>query len=112
MATWEYIGRHQIQKDLVIRKTLSRTGGSYGKTYVYDAHAPEVTYTLETDEGLTDTEAAALEALIEAQDGTASVVDNAGRTWAGRVVGVSLEATPGSGLWRATLSLRSQADEV
>lgn len=112
MATWEYIGQRQIQKDLVIRKTLSRTAGSYGDTYAYDVQAPEVTYTLETAEGLTDAEATALEALILAQDGTASVTDNAGRTWAGRVVGLSLEATPGSDLWRATMSLRSQADEV
>lgn len=112
MATWEYIGRHQIQKDLVIRKTLSRTGGAYGGSYVYDVESPEVTYTLETDEGLDDTEAAALEAAALGQDGTASVTDNAGRTWAGRIIGLSLDATPGSDLWRATLTLRSQADEV
>ncbi len=112
MATWEYIGQSQVEKDLVIRKTLSRTAGSYGRSYVYDVQAPEVTHTLQTEVGLTDAEAASLRALVLAQDGTASVVDNAGRTWAGRVVGVSLEATPGSDLWRATLSLRSQADEV
>ncbi len=112
MATWEYIGQSQVEKNLVIRKTLSRTAGSYGKSYVYDVQAPEVTHTLQTEVGLTDAEAASLRALVLAQDGTASVVDNAGRTWAGRVVGVSLEATPGSDLWRATLSLRSQADEV
>jgi hypothetical protein len=112
MATWEYIGQAQLQKDLTIRKTLSRTSAAYGKTYIYDVQAPEVTYTLQTEVGLTDAEAAALEALIEAQDGTASVTDNAGRTWAGRVVGVSLEAQRGCDLWRATLSLRSQADEV
>ncbi len=112
MATWEYIGQSQVQKDLVIRKTLSRTAGSYGRSYVYDVQAPEVTHTLQTEVGLTDAEAASLRALVLAQDGTASVTDNAGRTWAGRVIGLSLEATPGSDLWRATLSLRSQADEV
>lgn len=112
MATWEYIGQSQVEKDLVIRKTLSRTAGSYGRSYVYDVQAPEVTHTLQTEVGLTDAEAASLRALVLAQDGTASVVDNAGRTWAGRVTGLSLEATPGSDLWRATLTLRSQADEA
>lgn len=112
MATWEYIGQSQVEKDLVIRKTLSRTAGSYGRSYVYDVQAPEVTHTLQTEVGLTDAEAASLRALVLAQDGTASVTDNAGRTWAGRVVGVSLEAQRGCDLWRATMTLRSQADEV
>ena len=112
MATWEYVGKRSVQKNLVVRKTLSRTAGSYGDTYVYDVEAPEVSYTLETEVGMTDAEAAALEALATAQDGTTTVTDNAGDSYTGRIVALSFERAKGSELWQATLTLRSQADEA
>lgn len=111
MATWEYIGKRNLQKNLVIVKTASRTAGVYGETYVDDQQRPEKTFQLETDEGLTDTEADALEALAETRDGVTSITDNAGKSWAGRIVALSLERAKGTELWKATLTLRPQDDE-
>lgn len=112
MATWEFVGKRSIQKNLVVRKTLSRTAGSYGDTYIYDVESPELTYTLETEVGLDDTEVAALEALATAQDGTTTVTDNAGDSYTGRIVALSFDRAKGSELWQATLTLRSMADEA
>ncbi len=112
MATWEYVGKRSVQKNLIVRKTLSRSAGAYGDTYVYDVEAPEVNYTLETEVGMTDAEATALEALATAQDGATTVTDNAGDSYTGRIVAVSFERAKGSELWQATLTLRSQADEA
>ena len=111
MATWEYLGRRSITKNLVVRKKLSSSGQTYGSTYVYDAEAPEVTHTLETEVGLDDTEAAALEALAMARDGVATITDNAGRTYTGRVVALSLERAKGSALYQASITLRPTDDE-
>ena len=111
MATWEYLGRRSITKNLVVRKTLSSSAETYGSAYVYDAEAPEVTHTLETEVGLDDTEAAALEALAMARDGVVTIADNAGRTYTGRVVALSLERAKGSALYQASITLRPTDDE-
>jgi hypothetical protein len=111
MSAWEYMGRRSIGKNLVVRKTLSSSSTSYGSAYVYDVEAPEVTHTLETDIGLDDTEASALEALALARDGVATVTDNAGRTYTGRVVALNLERAKGSALYQASITLRPTDDE-
>jgi len=111
MATWEYLGRRSVSKSLVVRKTLSSSSTSYGSAYVYDVEAPEVTHTLETDIGLDDTEASALEALALARDGVVSVTDNAGTTYTGRVVALNLERAKGSALYQASITLRPTDDE-
>jgi hypothetical protein len=111
MATWEYLGRRSIGKNLVVRKTLSSSSTSYGSAYVYDVEPPDVTHTLETEVGLDDTEAAALEALAMARDGVATITDNAGTTYTGRVVALSLERAKGSALYQASITLRPTDDE-
>lgn len=111
MPTWEYLGKRSVSKSLVVRKTLSSSSTSYGSAYVYDVEAPEVTHTLETDIGLDDTEASALEALALARDGVVSVTDNAGTTYTGRVVALNLERAKGSALYQASITLRPANDE-
>lgn len=112
MATWEYLGRRSIQKNLIVRKTISRTAGTYGKTYIYDTEPPEVTHILETDVGLTHSEATALEALANAQDGQTTVTDNAGTSYSGRIISVTFARAKGSDVYQATLTLRPTTDEV
>ena len=112
MATWEYQGKRSISKNLVVRKTLSRTAGEYGSSYVYDVEAPEPTHTLDTGVGLTEQEAADLEALCLERDGVVSVTDSAGTTYSGRLVALSLDRAKGTDLYQASITLRPQDDEA
>lgn len=111
MATWEYLADQSASKSLIIRKTLSRTSGAYGKTYIYDPETPEVTVTLRGT-CLDRDERDDLLAIATTQDGTVSIVDNAGDTWSGRVISVSSTRIQGSSLFQATVTLRPQDDEV
>ena len=111
MATWEYLAQETAQKNLVVRKTLSRVAGAYGDTYVYDVERPEVTVTLHTTDGLTGAERTALMALALAVDGQTTVTDNSGTAWTGRIVSFSAERLAGSELFKGTLSLRTMDDE-
>ena len=111
MATWEYLGKRSLSKSLVVRKTLSRTAGTYGDSYVYDLERPEVSINLETQVGLTDEEAEALEATAMDPDGVVTVTDNAGRTHSGRIVSLSLDPERGTDLYQASLTLRPTTDE-
>lgn len=111
MATWEFIGKNSVQRNLVVRKTASRTSG-YGDTYVYDVEPPDVTWEFQTDAGVTQVEAAALEFDAMIRDKIATITDNVGSTWSGRILSFSAERERGSSLYRCTLTLRPTTDEV
>lgn len=110
MAFWEYLASESISKPLAIVKTLSRTSGTYGKTYVTDNESPEVTVSLRGT-CLDASERASLVAAAMAQDGVVALVDHSGVSWSGRVVSLSIESIRGTALFSATITLRPTDDE-
>lgn len=111
MATWEYLAQETAQKNLVVRRTLPRTAGTYGETHVYDVERPEVTVSLQTTDGLTAEEREDLMDEALAPGGQATVTDNAGTTWSGRIVTFSAERLSGSDLFKGSLTIRPMTDE-
>jgi hypothetical protein len=112
MAVWEWLGKVSVQRSPIIRRTASRTPGEWGTTYVYDPARPEVTVTLEAREGLTEAEWQALfEASLE-PDAEATVTDNAGKIWSGRILALVAERADGSAVYKASLTLRPSTDEA
>lgn len=111
MATWEFLAQETVQRNLVVRKTLARTAGTYGDTYVYDVERPEVTVSLQTTDGLTAAERESLMTLALNPGGEATVTDNTGATWSGRIMSFSAERLAGSELFKGSLALRPTTDE-